>query len=121
VAVTVLIVDDSSEFRAAISELFDDRGLVIIAAVATPQEALKLASRRCPDGILVDLDLSGADGIAVATTLGAACPNATIVLTSATVGYLPDSLIRTSAAAAFVSKDALAGADLDALFKPADT
>jgi CheY-like chemotaxis protein len=77
---------------------------------------LRIVAERCPDGVLLDLNLSETDGLAVATTRAAACSRARIVLTSAIVAHLPAELVQSSAATAFVSKDALASVDLAALF-----
>jgi DNA-binding NarL/FixJ family response regulator len=69
-----------------------------------------------PDGILVDINLPGPDGIAVAASLAAACPRARIVLTSAGVSHVPAQILQTCAAIAFVPKHELALADLSVLF-----
>ncbi len=118
VANRILIVDDSPDFRALAAELLAERGFDMVVTAADGQEALAAAAGGWPDGILVDLNLPGPDGFAVAASLAAACPAARIVLTSADVARLPDEVLRGCAAAAFVAKEDLAAADLAALFRP---
>ena len=121
VALSVLIVDDSLQFRAAAAELLAERGLNVLATAADANQALEEVADACPDGILLDINLPGPDGFAAATALAAVCPTARILLTSANFAHVPEELLRASAATAFVSKEDLADADLDALFMPGGT
>jgi CheY-like chemotaxis protein len=122
VANRILIVDDSPRFREMAAGLLAERGFDVLAAVEDGEQALAAVGRECPDGILLDINLPGPDGFAVAASLAAACPGARIVLTSADFARLPDGLLQDCAAAAFVAKEDLAGANLDRLFrKPAGT
>ena len=115
---TVLIVDDSPQFRDAAAELLAERGLEVLAAAADETAALAAAAQARPDGILLDINLRDEDGFAVAATLAAACPGARIVLTSANFSQLPPELLRECTAVAFVPKEELAVADLAGLFRP---
>jgi DNA-binding NarL/FixJ family response regulator len=115
----VLVVDDSPQFRDAVAVLLAERGLELFGQAADGREALDATAEVCPDGILLDINLPGADGFTVAVALAAACPAARIVLTSANVAHLPEQVLAECAVAAFVPKEALAGIDLGALFTPA--
>lgn len=117
-ALKVLIVDDSPQFRTAAAGLLADRGFEVLATVADANQALDAAADACPDAILLDINLQGSDGFAAAMSLAAACPRARIVLTSASVARVPEELLRRCAAIAFVSKEELAGADFGVLFMP---
>ena len=117
----MLIVDDSARFRAAAAELLADRGLEVFGLAADATEASELSVDACPDGALIDVNLSDVDGFTVAAAIAAACPLAVIVMTSANVDRVSPDLLRTAGASAFVSKDELAGQDLVALFNPAST
>ena len=118
----ILIVDDSPRFREMAAGLLAERGFDVLAAVEDGEQALAAVGRECPDGILLDINLPGPDGFAVAVSLAAACPAARIVLTSSDFARLPDGLLQDCAAAAFVAKEDLAAANLDRLFrKPAGT
>ena len=116
-ALSVLIVDDSPQFRDAAAELLAALGIDVLAAAADADQALAAAQQR-PDGVLLDVNLPGQDGFAVAKVLAAAWPGVKIVLTSASVDHVPDDLLRASAAIAFVPKERLAGVDLEELFTP---
>jgi CheY-like chemotaxis protein len=121
VAIRVLIVDDSAHFRAAAADLLTERGFELLPVAADADEALVIAARECPDGVLLDVNLPNTDGFTVAAALTTMCPHVKVVLTSATVALLPSELVRTSGATAFISKEALAGADLGALFRPEES
>jgi CheY-like chemotaxis protein len=118
VANRILIVDDSPDFRAVAAELLAERGFDVLMTAADGEQALAAVANRCPDGILLDLNLPGPDGFAVAASLAVACPAARIVLTSADVASLPGEVLRDCAVAAFVPKEDLAAADLRMLFRP---
>ena len=111
----ILIVDDSESFRVAAAGLLAERGFEVLATAANGEEALAAAADGCPDGILLDLNLPGPDGFAVATSLAAACPKAKIVLTSVEVDHVPDAMLRACGAGAFVRKQDLAVTDIGAL------
>jgi CheY-like chemotaxis protein len=117
-APTLFVVDDSPQFREAAAALLAERGYNVLTTAADASEALEAAAGACPDGILIDINLPGRDGFAVAAALAVACPGARIVLTSADVAYVPPELLRACTAVAFVPKEELAGADLGALFTP---
>jgi CheY-like chemotaxis protein len=112
----ILIVEDDPRFRAAAAELLADRGYEDITTAADGEQALAAAGGECPDGILLDINLPGADGFTVAASLAAACPGVRIVLTSAEVDRVSTEVLRTCAAVAFVPKVELASTDFAALF-----
>jgi len=112
----ILVVDDSPRFRAAAAELLAARGLELFDVAADGSQALAAVSGKCPDGILLDVNLPGPDGFAVAASLAAACPAARIVLTSTDADCAPPQVMVTSAGVAFVPKQELATTDLRALF-----
>ena len=117
---SVLIVDDCTRFHAAAAELLTVRGLGIFGTAVNGDQAIKLTADACPDGILLDITLSGPDGFTVAAALALICPSARIVLTSASVDRVSDELLRASGAITFVTKDQLASSDLAMLFTPED-
>ena len=112
----ILVVDDSPRFRAAAAELLAAWGFELFDVAADGPQALAAVAGRCPDGILLDVNLPGPDGFAVAASLAAACPVARIVLTSTDADCAPPQVMAASAAAAFVPKQELATTDLRALF-----
>ena len=112
----ILVVDDSPRFRTAAAELLAARGLELFDVAEDGPQALAAVTGRCPDGILLDVNLPGSNGFAVAASLAAACPVARIVLTSTDPDCAPAQVLATSAAVAFVPKQELATTDLQALF-----
>ena len=104
----ILIVDDNPDFRAAAAELLAERGFELIDEAADGDEAFSALSRACPDGILLDINLPGRDGFAVATSLASACPRVMIVLTSSEVDRIPAQVVKDCGATVFVPKDQLA-------------
>jgi CheY-like chemotaxis protein len=119
VALRVLVVDDSPQFRDAAAALLAERGIELLAEAADAAGALGAVAAACPDGILLDISLPGPDGFTVAADLAAACPRARIVLMSASVAYVSEQLLHDCAAIAFVPKEDLVMTDLGALFTPA--
>jgi CheY-like chemotaxis protein len=115
-AYRILVVDDTECFRRTAARLLAARGLELLAAVGDGQEALTAVSADCPDGILLDINLPGQDGFAVAPLIASACPAATIVLTSSDIDDVPGAALRSCGAAAFVPKTNLATTDLETLF-----
>lgn len=112
----ILIVDDSPRFCAAAAELLAGQGFELFDVAADGPRALAAVAGRCPDGILLDVNLPGPDGFTVASSLAAACPAARIVLTSTDADCAPPRALAASAAVAFVPKQKLAATDLRALF-----
>src|SRR5688572_7357972 len=79
VTIRILVVDDNQHFRRHVGELFMLRGLEVVDAAADGEDALAAVVRACPDGVLLDINLPGRDGYAVAASLAAMCPAARIV------------------------------------------
>jgi DNA-binding NarL/FixJ family response regulator len=112
----ILIVDDSEGFRSTASVLLAARGFELLESVPDGEAALAAVAVDCPDGILLDINLPGRDGFAVAASIAVICPAAEIVLTSSDTQDVPSAVLRTCGAAAFVPKIELATTDLEALF-----
>ena len=92
------------------------RGFEVLDEAADGEQALAAVAGSCPDGILLDVNLPGQDGFAVAASLAAACAGARIVLTSADIDQVPAEVMKACPAVAFVAKQELAAADLAQLF-----
>lgn len=65
---------------------------------------------------MLNVNLPGRDGYAVAALLASLCPTARVVLTSSDVEGIPTVVLRECGAAAFVPKTELATTDLLRLF-----
>ena len=116
VAIRILVVDDSPPFRRRARELLTLRGLEVVAAAADGDDAIAAVVRACPDGVLLDINLPGRDGYAIASSLAMLCPAARIVLTSSDVDGVSAVVLDECGATAFVPKTELATVDLRRLF-----
>jgi DNA-binding NarL/FixJ family response regulator len=112
----ILVVDDSPHFRNGVRELLQLGGLEVVDLAADGEEALGAVAGTSPDGVLLDINLPGRDGYAVAAAIASVCPAAKIVLTSSDVEAVPNSVLAECGATAFVPKTELATADLPRLF-----
>lgn len=63
-AQTILIIDDSITFRAALKDALEAAGFRVLVAV-NGEEGLRIAAQRRPSGVIVDGVLPGEDGISV--------------------------------------------------------
>ena len=115
VSYRILIVDDSEPFRRTAAQLLAKRGLEPAGAVADGEAALAAVRNDCPDGILLDINMPGRDGFAVAASISSMCPTV-IVLTSSDLDEVPGAALKACGATAFVPKVELATADLEGLF-----
>ena len=111
---TVLVADDEILLRDALASLLAlEPTLAVVAVAASGPEALALAQHTRPDVALLDLQMPGLDGIAVAEQLGRLLPGcACIIMTShGRPGYLKSALAagvrgflpKTASAAVLVS------------------
>jgi two-component system, NarL family, response regulator DesR len=82
--IRVLLADDENVIRSALAALLaiqDD--LEVVAQAASGDEALAMGRRHRPDVAVLDLQMPGLDGIAVAAALVRELPScATLILTS---------------------------------------
>lgn len=76
---TVLVVDDHAPFRAAAGALLRAEGFTVVGEAADGAAALAEVLRLHPQLVLLDVQLPGQDGFAVAELL-AALPRAPAVL-----------------------------------------
>lgn len=80
----VLLVDDSAISRVMLRSMIEDNfeGIVVTEADSAEQ-ALECCEVSSFDGIFLDLNMPGQDGLTVAPRMQALCPNVRIVLLTA--------------------------------------
>jgi two-component system response regulator DesR len=82
--IRVLLADDENLIRSALASLISlQEDLEVVAQAASGDEALAMARRYRPDVAVLDLQMPGLDGIAVAEALATDLPDcASLILTS---------------------------------------
>ncbi|MEX2546506.1 MAG: response regulator [Chloroflexota bacterium] len=97
--IKVVIVDDIAETRDHLAKLLGfENDIVVAGSVGSGEEALKLASEKPVDILLLDINMPGMDGIATAEQLAVRAPSASIIMMS--VQGEPDYLRRAMLAGA---------------------
>jgi CheY-like chemotaxis protein len=114
----VLIIDDNSAFRAAARQLLERAGFVVVAEAGDGLEGLRAAKEHTPDLAIVDLQLPGLDGFAVAERLREYEPAPHVILTSSLDGADFGALVDSSAALGFIPKAELSTRAIQALLEP---
>jgi len=109
---TVLIVDDHAGFRAAARRLLEADGFCVVGEAANGEEALAAVERVRPQVVLLDVQLPGADGFAVAERLAREGHSSAIVLISSRDSAARDPRFATTAARGFIPRSRLSGTSL---------
>jgi DNA-binding response OmpR family regulator len=112
----LLIVDDDADFRAAATALLEADGFRVVGEAADGEVGLEAAERLRPHVVLLDIQLPGMDGFAVADRLGLHDEPPIVVLTSSRPGEAFRSRLQTAASVhGFIAKADLSGECLSAL------
>jgi DNA-binding NarL/FixJ family response regulator len=112
---TVVVVDDHEAFRESASALLDAEGFAVVGEAADGAAALEAIERLRPDVVLLDIQLPGLDGFAVAELLAAAPDPPRVVLISSRDAAVYGSRLGAAPARGFLPKQELSGAALAAL------
>lgn len=112
---TVLIVDDHEAFRESASALLEADGFSVVGEAADGDGAIAEAERLRPEVVLLDIQLPGADGFAVAERLSAVAEPPRVVLISSRDARSYGPRLEASPARGFITKRELSGAALTAL------
>jgi DNA-binding NarL/FixJ family response regulator len=112
---TVLIVDDHAGFRASARAMLESQGFEVVGEAADGEQALDEVARTQPEVVLLDVQLPGADGFAVAEQLARDPAPPVIVLVSSRNSVARDPRLAETPARGFISKDSLSGAALAGL------
>jgi DNA-binding NarL/FixJ family response regulator len=115
VAVTVLIVDDHSGFRASARKLLELDGFAVVGEAADGAGALELVTELQPELVLLDVALPDLSGFTVAERL--ARTRSKVILTSSRAQRDLGRRVHRSGALGFIPKDALSGEALHRLLE----
>lgn len=115
---TVLIVDDHPPFRAAARAVLEAEGFGVVGEAGDATAALLACARLSPQVVLLDVQLPGPDGFAVAEMLAAQPregppPDVVLISSRSLAGYR--ERLRTCPARGFLTKAELSGPALRAL------
>ena len=114
---TVLIVDDHEAFRESASAMLDAEGFTVVGQAADAGGALAAAERLRPQVVLLDVQLPGLDGFAVAERLSAGESPPRVVLISSREAAAYGSRLQKAHARGFITKRELSGPALAALLE----
>jgi DNA-binding NarL/FixJ family response regulator len=108
----VLIVDDHEEFRTSARALLEAEGFAVVGEAANGVGAIEAVAALRPSVVLLDIQLPGTDGLAVAEGIAAGPdPPAVVLISSRTAAAYGPRLGRTPARG-FIAKSELSGAAL---------
>ena len=109
-----LVVDDSPSFREAIHDLLEAQGVNVVGGAGSAAEALAQIAALAPDVVLIDLDLGGENGLALAQQVhdGACGAVPSVILISTHDEREFADLIEATPAVGFLSKTELSGATI---------
>jgi len=111
----VLIVDDHETFRDAARDLLEAAGFDVVGVAADGLQALVEVERLMPDIVLLDIQLPGLDGFAVAEHLAARASAPDVVLISGRDAVTYGARVGRASVVGFLSKRELNGASLAGL------
>jgi DNA-binding NarL/FixJ family response regulator len=112
---TVLIVDDHAGFRASARALLEADGFDVLGEAADGESAVEQARRLHPQVVLLDVQLPGMDGFAVAERLAAEPTAPTTVLISSRGRGAFRSRLDATPARGFITKSEFSGECLSSL------
>jgi|SRR3954452_24303252 DNA-binding NarL/FixJ family response regulator len=114
---TVLIVDDHRGFRTGARALLEAEGFDVLGEATDGRDALEQARRLRPQVVLLDVQLPGLDGFAVAEALAADDDAPAIVLISSRGEQSYRGRLATTPARGFITKEELSGECLTSLLR----
>jgi CheY-like chemotaxis protein len=112
---TVLVVDDNADFRRSARALLEADGFSVVGVAANGPEAIAGACRLRPDIVLLDVQLPGLDGFAVAERLAGAPDPPAVVLISSRDASAYGPRLPAAHALGFIAKRDLSGPSLAGL------
>ena len=112
---TILIVDDHDGFRASARALLEADGFQVLGEAVDGESAVEAARRLRPEVVLLDIQLPGLDGFAVAERLAAGAEPPVVVLISSRGEHTYRRRLAGSPARGFISKDEFSGECLASL------
>jgi len=111
----VLLVDDHAVFRTSAGSWLTHEGQTVVGVCASGEEALVSCAQLHPDLVLLDLNLPGMSGVAVAEALAESPAPPTVILISSDAEAGSDAQVRGAPVVGFIAKRDLTWPAIDAL------
>ena len=108
-------MDDHQRFRASARALLESEGFDVIGEAADGDQALSAAAALNPAVVLLDVQLPGRDGFAVAELLSADPNSPMVILVSSRDATTYGDRVGRSSAVGFIAKADLSGAAITRL------
>lgn len=112
---TVLIVDDSDDFRHSARLLLEDDGFEIVGEAEDGDGAINQVERLQPALVVLDVQLAQDDGFDVAEALAARADPPIVVMVSTRAASTYAERLATTPARGFIAKADLSGETLAAM------
>jgi DNA-binding NarL/FixJ family response regulator len=104
--IDVVLVEDNDVFREALELLLDvTPDIRVVASVSNGEAALEVCPRVDPEVVLVDYRLPGLDGVETTAAIRSACPQASVVVLTATAETGEVAALLDAGAVACLTKD----------------
>ena len=104
--IDVVLVEDNDVFREALELLLDvTPDIRVVASVSNGEAALEVCPRVDPEVVLVDYRLPGLDGVETTAAIRSACPQASVVVLTATAETGEVAALLEAGAVACLTKD----------------
>ena len=117
VAWSVLIVDDHAGFRRSARALLEADGFDVLGEAADGESAVEEARRLRPQVVLLDIQLPGMDGFAVAESLAAEPSGPAVVFVSSRGPGAYRTRLEAAPARGFITKSEFSGECLSSLLE----
>jgi DNA-binding NarL/FixJ family response regulator len=105
-SIGVVLVEDNDVFREALELMLDVTPDVrVVASVSNGESAVEVCPRVQPDVVLVDYRLPGLDGVETTAAIRAACPEASVVVLTASAESEEVAALLDAGAVACLTKD----------------
>jgi len=112
---TLVIVDDHADFRASARALLEAEGFEVVGEAADSVSAFEAVEELRPQVVLLDIQLPGLDGFAIAEKLGGTPDPPAVVLISSRDAKTYGSRLEMSSVRGFLPKSGLSGKALATL------